>query len=40
MQSFFRRLAACAARVFANPLAFLRGLSNPDRPVRRLVRRQ
>ncbi len=26
MQSFFRRLAACAALFCANPLAFLRGL--------------
>ncbi|UQT47820.1 hypothetical protein M5E87_23780 [Flavonifractor plautii] len=25
MQSFFRRLAACAALFCANPLAFLRG---------------
>ncbi|MFQ7454730.1 MAG: hypothetical protein ACLRNQ_29255 [Flavonifractor plautii] len=36
MQSFFRRLAACAALFCANPLAFLRGLSDPDSPVRRL----
>ncbi|MFQ9206241.1 MAG: hypothetical protein ACLR28_10055 [Flavonifractor plautii] len=40
MQSFFRRLAACAALFCANPLAFLRGLSNPDSPVRRLLRRK
>ena len=40
MQSFFRRLAACAALFCANPLAFLRGLSDPDSPVRRLLRRK
>ena len=39
MQSFFRRLAACAALVCANPLAFLRGLSDPDSPVRLLRRK-
>ena len=38
MQSFFRRLAACAALFCANPLAFLRGLSDPGSPVRRLLR--
>lgn len=32
MQSFFRRLAACAALFCANPLAFLRGLSDPGSP--------
>ena len=40
MQSFFRRLAACAALFCAKPLAFLRGLSAPDRPGRRLLRRK
>ena len=40
MQSFFRRLSACAALFFAYPLAFLRGLSAPDSPVRRLLRRK
>ena len=40
MQSFFRRLAACAALFCANPLAFLRGLSDPGSPVGRLVRRK
>ena len=33
-------LAACAALFCANPLAFLRGLSDPDSPVRRLLRRK
>ena len=40
MQSFFRRLAACAALFCANPLAFLRGLSDPGSPVRLLLRRK
>ena len=40
MQSFFRRLAACAALFCANPLAFLRGLSDPGSPVGRLLRRK
>ena len=40
MQSFFRRLAASAARFCAHPQAFLPGLSNPDSPVRRLLRRK
>ncbi len=39
MRRLFRRLAACAALFCANPLAFLRGLSDPDSPVRRLLRR-
>ena len=39
MRSFFRRLAACAALFCANPRAFLRGLADPDSPVRRLLRR-
>ena len=34
------QLAACAALFCANPLAFLRGLSDPDSPVRRLLRRK
>ena len=37
MRSFFRRLAACAALFCANPRAFLRGLADPDSPVRRLL---
>ena len=40
MQSFFRRLAACAALFWANPQAVRRGLSDPARPVRRLLRRK
>ena len=40
MRSFFRRLAACAALFCANPRAFLRGLADPDSPVRRLLRRR
>ena len=40
MGSFLRRLAACAALVCANPRAFLRGLSRPDSPVRRLLRQK
>ena len=33
MQSFFRRLAACAARFCANPQAVIRGRSNPHTPA-------
>ena len=33
-------MAACAALFCANPLAFRRGLSDPDSPVRRLLRRK
>ena len=40
MQSFFRRLAACAALLSAKTNAILRGLSDPDSPVRRLLRRK
>ena len=40
MQSFFRRLAACAARFCAQTLAIDRGLSDPDSPVRPQQRRK
>ena len=40
MQSFFRRLAALAAQFCANTQGFIRGLSDPDSPVRRQLRRK